>query len=76
MVDLIEEGLVTNTRKTLNPGVTAFTFTAGSRKTYDLLHENPSTKAFPIDYTNLPNNIARNDRVMAINNTTQIDLQG
>jgi acyl-CoA hydrolase len=76
MVDLIEKGLVTNARKTLNPGVTAFTFTAGSRKTYDFLHENPSTQAFPVDYTNLPHNIAKNDKVMAINNTTQIDMQG
>jgi acyl-CoA hydrolase len=76
MVDLIEKGLVTNARKTLNPGKTVFTFTAGSRATYDFLHRNPATQAYPVDYTNLPANIARNDRVMAINNTTQIDLQG
>lgn len=76
MVDLIEKGIVTNARKTLNPYKTVFTFTAGSRATYDFLHKNPSTLAYPVDYTNLPQNIARNDRVMAINNTTQIDLQG
>jgi acyl-CoA hydrolase len=29
-----------------------------------------------VDETNLPETIARNDRVVAINNTTQIDLQG
>lgn len=76
MVDLIEKGLVTNARKTLNPGKTVFTFTAGSRRTYDFLDGNPATQAYPVDYTNLPENIARNERVMSINNTTQIDLQG
>ena len=30
----------------------------------------------PVDYTNLPQHIMRNDRVVSINNTTQIDLQG
>jgi acyl-CoA hydrolase len=43
---------------------------------YDFLHHNPRVQSFPVDYTNLPENIARNDRVVSINNTTQIDLQG
>jgi acyl-CoA hydrolase len=30
----------------------------------------------PVDYTNLPHIIMQNDNVVAINNTTQIDLQG
>jgi acyl-CoA hydrolase len=29
-----------------------------------------------VDYTNLPHQIMQNERVVAINNTTQIDLQG
>src|SRR5262249_18379302 len=33
-------------------------------------------QCYPVDYTNLPGNIARNDRVVSINNTTQMDLQG
>ena len=33
-------------------------------------------QSFPVDYTNLPHNIMQNDRVVSINNTTQIDLQG
>jgi acyl-CoA hydrolase len=32
--------------------------------------------AAPVDYTNLPHRIMRNDRVVSINNTTQIDLTG
>jgi acyl-CoA hydrolase len=30
----------------------------------------------PVDYTNSPHIIMQNDRVVSINNTTQIDLQG
>ncbi|TFH27818.1 MAG: 4-hydroxybutyrate CoA-transferase [Myxococcales bacterium] len=76
MVDLIESGVVTGARKRLNPGITAFTFAAGSRRQYEFLDRNPCAQSYPVDYTNLPQNIMRNDRVVAINNTTQIDLQG
>ena len=37
---------------------------------------NPDFQCCPVDYTNSPHVIMRNDRVISINNTTQIDLQG
>ncbi len=76
MVDLIEAGLVTGARKTINPHTSVFTFAAGSRRQYDFLDRNAHVRSYPVDYTNLPENIMKNDRVVAINNTTQIDLQG
>ncbi len=76
MVDLIEAGVVTGARKQLNPYQAIFTFAAGSRRMYDFIDRNPRAQSFPVDYTNLPDVIARNDRVVSINNTTQIDLQG
>jgi acyl-CoA hydrolase len=76
MIELVEAGLVTGERKTLNRYEIVCTFAAGSRKQYDFLHRNSRVKAFPVDYTNLPQNIMQNDRVVSINNTTQIDLQG
>jgi acyl-CoA hydrolase len=76
IIELIEAGLVTNARKRLNPGKTVFTFAAGSKKQYDLIHRNHEIHAAPVDYTNLPHNIMQNDNVVSINNTTQIDLQG
>src|SRR5207344_1787526 len=30
----------------------------------------------PVDYTNMPHIIMQNDKMVSINNTTQIDLQG
>ena len=76
LVDLIEAGLITNARKRVNPGKTVFTFAGGSRKLYDIIHRNQAIHVYPVDYTNLPHNIMQNDKVVSINNTTQIDLQG
>jgi acyl-CoA hydrolase len=76
MIDLCDAGLVTGARKTLDPYQIVFTFAAGSRKQYDFIHRNPRVQGHPVDHTNLPQNIMRNERVVSINNTTQIDLQG
>jgi acyl-CoA hydrolase len=76
MIDLCEAGVVTGARKALDRYQLVFTFAAGSRRQYDFIHRNARAQARPVDYTNLPATIMRNDRVVSINNTTQIDLQG
>ena len=76
VADLIEAGVATNARKQINAGLTVFSFAVGSAKLYGLIDGNPAFAAHAVDYTNLPTNIARNDRVVSINNTTQMDLQG
>jgi acyl-CoA hydrolase len=76
MIDLIEGGIVTGARKTLNRFQSVFTFALGSKRLYQFMHRNPRAQSYPVDYTNLPSQIMQNERVVAINNTTQIDLQG
>jgi acyl-CoA hydrolase len=76
MIDLIESGVANGSRKQIDKGKAVFTFALGSREQYDFLDRNPAVKSYPVDYTNLPHQIALNDRVVSINNTTQIDLQG
>jgi acyl-CoA hydrolase len=76
MLDLWEAGKITGARKTLNPYQIVFTFAAGSRRQYDFIDRNPRAHSYPVDYTNLPHHIMQNDRVVSINNTTQVDLQG
>ena len=46
------------------------------RHLYDTIDRNADFHFCPVDYTNLPHFIMQNERVVAINNTTQIDLQG
>ena len=76
LVELMRAGVVTNARKTLHPGKTVFTFSMGDRSTYDFLHENPAIEARPVNYVNDPAVIARNDRMISVNATLQIDLFG
>jgi acyl-CoA hydrolase len=76
IIDLIETGRVTGTRKKLNPRKVVYTFALGSRKMYDIIANNPDFECHPVDYTNMPHIIMQNDKVVSINNTTQIDLQG
>ncbi len=76
IIDLYHAGRITGARKTLNPGKTAFTFALGSKRLYDTLDRNPDLLCLPVDHTNPSHLIMQNDRVVSINNTTQIDLQG
>jgi len=76
IMDLYLAGRITGARKQLNRGRIVCTFALGSRYLYDGIDHNPDIEFFPVDYTNLPHRIMQNDQVVAINNTTQIDLQG
>jgi acyl-CoA hydrolase len=76
IIDLYRAGRITGARKTLNPGKIVCTFALGSRSLYATIDRNSDFAFHPVDYTNLPHTIMQNDRVVAINNTTQIDLTG
>jgi butyryl-CoA:acetate CoA-transferase len=76
MVDLVESGQVTGARKNIDPYKIVYTFSLGTRRTYDFLHQNKICAAYPVDYTNDPFVIAQNDKVVAINNCVVMDLFG
>ena len=73
---LYRSGRVTGSRKTLDPGKVVYTFALGSHALYVTANRNPHMYCQPVDYTNSPHMIMQNDKVVSINNTTQIDLQG
>ena len=76
IVNLMKKGVVTNRKKTHNPGKTVASFCMGSRETYDFLDENPAVEFKRIDYTNHPLVIARNHLMTAINSAMEVDLTG
>jgi len=76
IVDLYQAGRITGMAKRLDPGKIAYTFALGSKNLYSTLHQNTDFICHPVDYTNLPHIIMQNDRMISINNTTQVDLQG
>jgi acyl-CoA hydrolase len=73
---LLEAGAIDNSEKKVHRGKSVSSFLMGSKRLYDFVHENPSTWLLPADYVNMPINIARNPKVVAINSAVQIDLTG
>ena len=76
IMDLYRAGVVTGSAKTVHPGKIVCSFGLGSQTTYDAIHDNPDISCQPVEMTNLPHMIMQNDQLTAINNTTQMDLQG
>lgn len=76
ILDLIESGVVTNSRKTLLPGRCVVTFLMGSRRLYDFVDDNQMIHMAPVDYVNDPRVIAQNDNLVSINSCVQVDLIG
>jgi acyl-CoA hydrolase len=76
MMELIEAGVVTGSQKSLNPGKAVHCFAAGSEKLYKFMDRNPVLAGFPVDYTNDPYTIAKNEKQIAINSTLRVDLRG
>jgi itaconate CoA-transferase len=73
---LIQCGAVTNRRKKTFPGRSVFTFAMGNRPFYDFLDDNPSLHSAPVNTVNDPRHISKNDRVVSVNATLQVDLGG
>jgi acyl-CoA hydrolase/GNAT superfamily N-acetyltransferase len=76
LANLIKVGVIDNSRKTLNRGKTVATFCMAKKETYQYIHDNPSIVFRTVDYTNNPMVIARNDNMVAINSSLEIDLTG
>lgn len=75
-VDMYEAGRITGRRKQIDKGKMIYTFAMGTKRLYEFLDGNPTCSIFPVSYTNDPFNIAKNDKIMAINNAIEIDLFG
>jgi len=76
MVELVEQGVVTNEKKTLHPGKIVASFVLGSRPLFDFIHNNPIVEFHPSDYVNDPFVIAQNDNMVAVNSAIEVDLTG
>ncbi|MHB1354753.1 MAG: GNAT family N-acetyltransferase [Anaerolineae bacterium] len=76
LIDLIETGVVNNSRKSFHPGKVLATFCIGTRRLYDYIDNNPMFEFHPVDYNSSPVNIARNNKMVAINTALQVDTSG
>lgn len=76
IIPLIESGVINGEAKTLLKGKVVLGFVLGTNKLFDFVHDNPAFEFRPIHFTNDPFQIARNEKMMAINSALQIDLTG
>jgi 4-hydroxybutyrate CoA-transferase len=74
--ELVAAGAITNARKSIHQGKIVCTFHGGTTKLYEWLNDNPLIEMQPVDYTNDPQIIAMNSRMVAINAALQVDLFG
>ncbi|MGI6154005.1 MAG: acetyl-CoA hydrolase/transferase family protein, partial [Christensenellaceae bacterium] len=76
VMDLVNAGVINNSKKTLHKGKMVATFIMGSRALYDFIDDNPMVYMAPVDYVNDPYVIAKNDNMVSINSCIEIDLSG
>lgn len=76
IIELYRAGKVSGIHNSRDPGKIVYSFGLGSKLMYDTVDNNPDFQCRAVDYTNLPHNVMQNRRMISINNTTQIDLQG
>ncbi len=76
VVDLVEQGVINGSRKTLHPGKIVASFVMGSRTLFDFVDNNPMCEFHPTEYTNDPFIVAQNHKMISINSALQVDLTG
>jgi acyl-CoA hydrolase len=75
-IDLVERGAVTGTRKRTHPNRIITTTALGTRRLYEFAHGNPGVEFWPVDHTNDPREVGREERMTVINATLEVDFLG
>ncbi|MDP2853056.1 MAG: acetyl-CoA hydrolase/transferase C-terminal domain-containing protein [Smithellaceae bacterium] len=76
VIDLYNKGVINNTKKNIDVGKIVTTFIFGSKKLSEFVHLNDDVLLMPVDYTNDPYIIAKNDKVVSINSCLEVDMLG
>ena len=76
IVDLVEKGVITCKKKTINKGKIACAFALGTNKLYNFVNNNPFVEFYPCDYVNDPIIISKNRKQISINGAISVDLTG
>lgn len=76
VIDLIENGILTNAKKTLHKGKVIAGFILGSKRLNEYIDNNPTFEFHPQYYVNDPFVIAQNEKQVAINSAIEVDITG
>lgn len=76
IIPLCEKGVINNLKKSIDKGKIVASFIMGSTDLYSYVDDNPAILMREVAYTNNPEIIAKNPKVVAINAAIEIDLTG
>lgn len=76
MGELVQAGVITNARKTINKGVCIGAQAAGSLEFYKYIDHHPMFAVYPVDYVNDPYVVGQNYKQTSINTCLEVDLKG
>ena len=76
VIDLIENGVIDNSKKSYMPNLSVATFLMGTKRLYDFVDNNPSIYMASVDFVNNPAIVCKNRRITSINSAIQVDLTG
>jgi len=76
VMKLVQQGVITNEKKTLHQGKIVAGFILGSHALYHFVDDNPIVELHPTEYVNDPFVIAQNERMISINSAIEVDLTG
>jgi acyl-CoA hydrolase len=76
VLDLVERGVITGARKSIDQGKMVASFLIGSRRLMDFLDDNPMVELRSLSYTNDIVVIRQFDHMVAVNSALEVDLTG
>lgn len=76
LIELVESGVINNSKKKIHPNRIVSSFAVGTRKLYDFMDDNPNLAMLDCAYVNDTAVIRRNNRVTAVNSAIEVDLTG
>ena len=76
VVPLVKSGVITGENKGILKGKVVTTFIDGTKDLFDFVNDNPEIEMRSASFTNDPNVIALNDRMISINSAIEVDLTG
>ncbi len=76
VLDLIENGVITNEMKKVVPGRIVAGFVNGTRRLFDFVDDNPLVTMLDMSFVNDTSVIRQNPKVTAINSAIEVDFTG
>lgn len=76
IIDLIESGVINGRKKNINPFRTVCTFAMGDLRLFSFLNNCSAVEFHEVSYTNSPQVISQNHKLVAINSAIEVDVTG